>query len=63
MLIAASVVAGAEASEELPELESSSLPHAARMRSAAAATASTRVSDFLFINGALPRVPVGAFSG
>ena len=59
---AASVVAGAEAeaSEELPELESSSLPHAARIKSAAAATATARVNVVFFIEGALPRVPRSA---
>ena len=64
IFIAASVVAGAdadaEASDELLEAESSSLPQAASIKSAAVATARTRVSDFFFINGALPRVPVQA---
>ena len=60
MFIAASVVAGAAvvaAADELPELESSSLPQAASSKRVAAATATMRVKEFVFINGALPRVP------
>ena len=63
MLIAASVVAGAAVVAATDELESSSLPQAVSSRRVAAATATTRVSDFVFINGALPRVPKWAALG
>ena len=50
----------AEAEASASELESSSLPHAARIKSAAAATATARVNVVFFIKGALPRVPRSA---